>query len=218
MNKNLAILGLVCFVILMFTSCGVSDKFSDKYASEKKDIVKIVTEEVDGIVYTSKLIYNNVEYIRDEKELFYVTTPNLSSIPDESDTAISWSGFRFGHSTVYYSETSMNPLFIYTPVSFHDLYLRSDYDYMIDTFLIDGTDMEISISSIIGFDNKADSFPVSHESAVNVRLISQTNSRIKCDLEIFEYNDSWYSIAGQFYMSELSSEIVQELKGNNIIQ
>lgn len=217
MNKKLAILGVMCFVILMFTSCGVLDKFSEKYDSKKKDIIKEKIEEVDGVPYVSKLFYDDVEYIWEDKEVFFVTTPDLSSVPDENDTIISWSGFRFGYSTVYYSETSMNPLFIYTPASFHDLYLRSDYDYMTDTFKVNGTDMEIVLSSIISFDNKIDSFPVSHESAIKVRLISKTNPRIKCDLEIFEYNDSWYSIAGQFYMSALSSQMVQELKDNNVI-
>ncbi len=217
MNKKLAIFGMMCFAIFIFVSCGVSDKFSEKYNSKKKNIVKEEIEEVDGVWYISKLFYNDVEYVWEDKEIFFVTTPDLSSVPDEDDTVISWTGLRFGYSTVYYSETSTNPLFIYTPASFHDLYLRSDYDYMTDTFNVDGTDMEIAISSIISLDNKIDSFPVSHESAIKVRLISKTNPRIKCDLEIFEYNDSWYSIAGQFYLYELSSQMVQALKDNNVI-
>lgn len=217
LNKYLALFIIVIFVILTFISCGLSDKFSDKYASEKKNIIQVVTKEADGIIYTSKLIYNNIEYIYHGEELFFVTTPNLSCIPDEKDIIISWHGFRFGYSTMYYSETDVDPLFIYTPVHYHDLYFRYDYDYMADSFLIEGTDMEISLSQIISFDNKINSFPVSHESTVKVRLISQSNSRIKCDLEIFEYNNLWYSIAGQFYVTELSNNMVQELKLKDVI-
>ena len=217
MSRRLAIFGIMCFVILMFVSCGVSDKFSEKYDRKKKDIIKEEIEEVDGVPYITKLFYDDVEYIWEDKEILFCSTPDLSGVPDEDDTIISWSGLRFGYSIVYYSETSKNPLFIYTPASFHDLYLRSDYDYMTDIFNVNGTDMEIALASIISFDNKIDSFTISHESATKLRLISKTNSRIKCDLEIFKYNDSWYSVAGQFYITELSSQIVQELKDNNVI-
>lgn len=218
MNRMFTVFCVMCFAILMFVSCGVSDKFSEKYDSEKKDIIKENIEEVDGVQYISKLFYDDCEYILEDKEIFFVTTPDLSNIPDEDDTVISWSGLRFGYSTVYYSETSTNPLFIYTTASFHDLYLRSDYDYMTDIFNISGTDLEIALPSIISFDTKIDSFPVSHKSAIKVRLISKTNSRIKCDLEIFEYNDSWFSVVGEIYMCELSSQMVQILKDNNIIK
>ena len=217
MKKSFALLIVVCLIILVFASCGLLDKFSEKYASEKKNKVKAITEDVDGIVYTPKLIYDGIEYIYDDKELFFVTTPNLSSVPDENDIVISWNGFRFGHSTVYYSETDKDPLFIYTPVHFHDLYFRSDYDYMTDSFVIEDTDIDMQISSIVSFDNKVDSFPVSHESTVKVRLISKTNSRIKCDLEIFKYDNLWYSIAGQFYVTELSNGTVQKLKASDVI-
>lgn len=217
MIRRLAIFGIMCFAILMFVSCGVSDKFSEKYDSQKKDIIKEKIKEVDGVPYISKLFYDDVEYILEDKEIFFVTTPDLSGVPDEDDTVISWSGLRFGYSTVYYSETSTNPLFIYTPASFHDLYLRSDYDYMTDTFNVSGTDMEITLSSIISLNNRIDSIPVAYESVTKVRLISNTNSRIKCDLEIYKYNDSWYSVIGKSYMCELSSQMVQELKDNNVI-
>lgn len=215
--KKIALCVMVCLLISMLVSCGVADKFSEKYDDSKKDVIKTKTQEIDGIQYVTKLFYNDVEYILDDKEIFFVTTPNLSSVPDEDDTAISWSGSRFGYSTVYYSETSENPLFIYTPVSFHDVYFRSDYNYMTDTFCVSGTNVDIVLSSIIDFDNNIETFTDSYQNSVKVRLISKTNSRIKCDLEIFEYNNSWYSVAGNSYYSELSLETVKELKDNNII-
>ena len=215
--KKIALCVMVCLVISMLVSCGVEEKFSEKYDDSKKDIIKTETKEIDGIQYVTKLFYNDVEYILDDKQIFFVTTPDLSSVPDEDDTAISWSGSRFGYSTVYYSETNENPLFIYTPVSFHDVYFRSDYNYMTDTFGISGTNVDIVLSSIIDFDNNIETFTDSYETSAKVRLISKTNSRIKCDLEIFEYNNSWYSVVGNSYYSELSLETVKELKDNNII-
>ncbi len=215
--KKFAFLVMISLAFFMLVSCGIADKFSEKYDDSKKDVIKTKTQEIDEIQYVTKLFYNDVEYILDDKQIFFVTTPNLSSVPDEDDTAISWSGSRFGYSTVYYSETNENPLFIYTPVSFHDVYFRSDYNYMTDTFGISGTNVEIVLSSIIDFDNNIETFTDSYKNSAKVRLISKTNSRIKCDLEIFKYNNSWYSVAGNAYYSELSSEIVQELKDNNII-
>ena len=215
--KKIALCVMMCLVLSMLVSCGVAEKFSEKYDDSKKDIIKTETKEIDGIQYVTKLFYNDEEYILEDKEIFFVTTPDLSSVPDEEDIAISWSGQRFGYSTVYYSETDENPLFIYTPVSFHDVYFRSDYNYMTDTFCISGTNVEIVPSSIINFDNNIESLTDSYKATAKVRLISKINSRIKCDLEIFEYNDSWYSVVANSYYSELSSEIVQELKDNNII-
>lgn len=215
--KKIALCVMVCLVLLMLVSCGIEEKFSEKYDDSKKDIIKTETKEIDGIQYVTKLFYNDVEYILDDKQIFFVTTPNLSSVPDEDDTAISWSGARFGYSTVYYSETSENPLFIYTPVSFHDVYFRSDYNYMTDTFCVSGTNVEIVLSSVMDLNNNIEMFPDSYETSAKVRLISKTNSRIKCDLEIFEYNNSWYSVVGNSYYSELSLETVKELKDNNII-
>ena len=217
MSRRLAIFCIMCFAISILASCGVSDKFSEKYDSKKKDIIKEEIEKVDGVPYISKLFYDDDEYILEDKEILFVTTPDLSSVPDEDDIVISWSGLRFGYSTVYYSETSTDPLFIYTPASFHDLYLRSDYDYMTDIFSVNGTGMEITLSSIITLENKMVSFPAAHKPTIKVRLISRTNSRIKCDLEIFEYNDSWYSVVGKSYMCKLSSQMVQKFKDNNII-
>ena len=67
MIRRLAIFGIMCFAILMFVSCGVSDKFSEKYDSQKKDIIKEEIKEVDGVPYISKLFYDDVEYKWEDK-------------------------------------------------------------------------------------------------------------------------------------------------------
>ena len=121
-----------------------------------------------------------------------------------------------GYLDEYYSDTFDNPVFIYMP-RMRYVYFRSDYDCMEDVFIVEGTDMEVVLGEVVSLEEKVSRNP-SDRNAVKIVLSSKTNPRIKCDVELLKYRDTWYSVSGMHFITELSDEIVQEFKDNGIIE
>lgn len=106
--------------------------------------------------------------------------PNLT-------TLLSWNGNRYiWYIDEYYSYTVDNPLFIYNS-RLKWVYFREDYDYKLDTFVVEGADSEIVWANI--FDSEAKDVEFTPQK--NVVMYSKQCPRIKTTLELSFVNEQW---------------------------
>ncbi len=193
---------------------GVSDRILNEDLSEEKHyVIEAVFGEDE---WYESIVYSEEEYYMDEYEIFSVT--ELWGKEDEGDIMLSWNGHRFGYIDTYYSYSALSPDFIYeTRLGY--VYFHKNYDYMTDVFKVEGTDLNVSFSDFVDIENEARDalFGVK---GTEITLISQTNTRIKCNIRLYKSGDLWYSYGGNypFYVRELAPEIVQTLKTNGILE
>ena len=107
-----------------------------------------------------------------------------------------------------------SPVFIYTIGGDTNLYLRQDYEYFTDTFVVEGTDAEIVWQDIFcGKNNSLDFF-----NQITVNLYSKQYPRIKTSLELAFVDEQWYvrySNSQEIFIP--SDEFLKILSDNGII-
>ncbi len=220
LKRYICVIIFTMSLLFLLTSCslseltlGLSDRILDERLSEDKhNIIEVIWGEDD---WYESIVYSEKNYYMDKHEIFSVT--DVSEKVNESDVILSWNGFRFGYIDSYYSYTNDAPIFIYE-TRLKNIYFREDYDYMTDVFEIEGSEIKVSISELVDFDNEVWDY-----SALDVvaefTLVSQTNTRIKCKVSICQIGDVFYSYVGSYpyYRMEIKQNTLQKLKENGII-
>ncbi len=114
----------------------------------------------------------------------------------------------------YYSDTKNSPLFIYQTRN-NFIYLREDYDYFSDNYMIESTLDEIVLSDI--FTSKGqDFYGASPTNTITLR--SKTNSRITIILEVICKDNDWYvRFGGKAKIWKCSEPFLDLLKRNNLL-
>ncbi len=205
------ILLLICSFLLMFnlTSCGV------KQVLELDESLHYVIEDVGGEDGLETIFYQDQMYYIDRWNLFTVT--NDSCNINEGDVLLSWNGARFGYKKMFYSYTKDTPLFIYD-TTFDDVFFNGTYNYLSDTFVIDGTDAEIVFSDIVSDLSKYTN--VSLQEDVCIKLYSKNHPRIRMELDLECMENQWYfcsALSGSSPTWTASDAFVQLLSDNGII-
>lgn len=205
------ILLLICSFLLMFnlTSCGV------KQVLELDENLHNVIEDVRGEDGLKGIYYQDQMYYIDRWNLFTVT--NDSCNINEGDLLLSWNGARFGYKKMLYSYTKDNPVFIYE-TAYDDVFFNETYDYLSDTFVIDGTDAEIVFSDIVSDLSKYTN--VSLQEDVCIQLYSKNHPRIRMELDLECIENQWYfcsALSGSSPTWTVSDAFVQVLSDNGII-
>lgn len=191
--------------IVAFMLCIASLLLSSCEANENIDFM-----EENGVWY---LLYHNERYY--EAPLFMVTEHSPYYTAEENDIELGWH-YSFPFSSSAYSDTSKNPLFIYTVGNGASLYFRQDYDYQTDTFAIENTTAEIVWENI--FDSKQNIPYGASKAITSVTLRSKQNARIRSIIEILLVDNQWYvSVFSSFEVWTPSAEFLEILTENVII-
>jgi hypothetical protein len=200
-----SLLCLLCLCLLVsacFVSCGLDYRASlDENLHNQVDLVY---DENDQDV--SHVVYKGKTYT------FFDSTDFLSINTKNANTLLSWNGHRYvGYVSEYYSYTLEEPLFIYYKSW---VFLREDYDYKADMFVIKNSSAEIVWKNIFGTEQTRFNF----QSPITVELYSKQCSRIKATLELEYVEDHWYvSVPGSQSVWILSDEFAEMLSQSGVI-
>lgn len=205
------ILLLICSFILMFSfiSCGVQERF------ELDKNLHYAIEDARGEAGVEGIYYQDEMYHIDSWNLFTVTNDSWNI--NEGDVQLSWNGPRFGYLKVFYSYTKDAPVFIYE-TAYDDVFFHETYNYLSDTFIIDGTDAEIVFSDIVSDLSKHAN--VSLQEGVCIQLYSKNHPRIRMELELECIENQWYfcsALSGSSLTWTASDAFVQILVDHGII-
>ncbi len=205
------ILLLICSFILMFNlaSCGVMQvlELDENLHNAIKDARG--EDGLEGIYYQDEMYYI------DRWNLFAVRNDSWNI--NEGDILLSWNGARFGYKKVFYSYTKDTPLFIYD-ATFDDVFFNETYDYLSDTFVINGTDAEIVFSDIASDLSKHTN--VNLQEDICIQLYSKKYPRIRMELDLECIESQWYfcsALSGSSPTWTASDAFVQILLDSGII-
>ena len=190
--KRFVGLSITCILLCLFASCSVY-----------KNVTFVENNIEEYILYQSNEYY--------ETSIF--TATEYYGIENENDFELGWY-YSFPFSTKFYSDNLENPVFIYTIGGDTNMYLRQDYEYFTDTFVIDGTDAEIVWQDIFcGEKNSLDFF-----NQITVNLYSKQYPRIKTSIDLAFVDQQWYvrySNSQKIFIP--SEEFLKILSDNEII-
>ena len=119
---------------------------------------------------------------------------------------------------MYYAENKKNPLFIYE-THFGTVYLKDNYDFKDEVFILEGTDAEISYSEALLYrlsDDEKDEFTLSltpHEN--DIVLYSKKHARLRIEMTVYSNKQNFVGVvttrSGNICFI-LSDKLVQLLK------
>ena len=157
---------------------------------------------------THHIQYNGVNYYLDETKL--LDTPRDADISDSEYIFLGWNGLRLGYVNRYYSETDESPAYIFN-IRLNEVYIREDYDYTSDAFILEGTDERVMLSDII--DGIYDFDPLhSYENMIEIALYSQSYPKLRGDLTVYTKDGVWYACGAGSTKVVLSENFVELLK------
>ena len=211
-------------MVVLLSSCSV-DSAREWYDLEKNHMdlfgtVEIMNNESDRGGYY-KITYREKTYYEDYAKIFKVTERYGVY---EGDVLVSWESFPLGiyYMDKYYSYTKDDPIFIYTN-RLNILFLNEDYDYLNDTFIIEGTNDEIVFSeAFLETDLKYDhqylnleAHQDKYQNKTDIVIYSKQCQRLRAYCTIFYENGVWY--AGGIdtnYVFSISDEFLDLLMKN----
>ena len=210
MLKRITILLLILTICITVSSCtssayGVWKDMCDAYPDQKGK-VEVVSDDDQGNYHIE---YEGHHYYVDDLSLFEVRK-NIREI-QEGDVLVGWDSLPFcvGYLDKYYSDTTENPVFIYLS-RLPEVYLRSDYDYKADTFVLTGTDHQFVFSDMFTPSNAFSYDFVDHYTdEVDITLYSDMYPRLQISFRIFCKNNIWYAGGNSnFALFEVSDELL----------
>lgn len=214
MYKRIISLFLSLIAVILFVSCGTPQGSTDKKLYQKFDVDYSGSR--NAKYYSTQLEKTAISYYWDEKSFFNVTQNNDKI--DEGDVQIGWNGLSsgFGYVNYYYSDTDKNPLFVYNP-RLREVFLRSDYDYKSDTFMLEGTYSKIIFSDAVTENELDRSTATRYNHGTWINLQSETHSRLRIHVNILSIADKWYIQTQSGYTFEITDDFLNLLVKNQII-
>lgn len=218
MLKRIAILLLMFTILIMVSSCSPSSRYGvwkgmcDQYPDQRGK-VQIVSDNDEG---DYQIEYEGFDYYVDKFYIFRVKKP-IVGYHNEDDVLIGWDMMPFGISYLdkYYSYTNDDPVFIYNS-RFDDVYLREDYNYETDTFVIEGSDKEFVFSDMLCLSNDlAYDSSCTYSNQTIIMLYSKQCPRLQMKLRLFCVGRTWYLGGGRdAALFEVSDELLSLLNTN----
>ena len=217
MYKRIAILLLISTILIMVSSCSISSTYRlwkdmcNQYP-DQKGMIQIISDNDDGDYHIE---YEGYDYNIDKLKLFSVRE-NTHDI-HKDDVLVSWNALPFGigYLDKYYSYTNDNPVFIYIS-RYDELYLRNDYNYETDMFVIEGSNEEFVFGNMLSLSNDFfyDTFSI-YSNQTDITLHSKQYPRLKIQLRLFCVDNTWYVGGGSDdALFEVSDELLNILNTN----
>lgn len=197
--KRIAIVLLILVILLVTRSCVVVfSAFNDSYQRwadmcdeypDQMGKVRLVSD--DESEYYVK--YEGQRYNIDTLHLFRVRE-DVHNIP-EGDVLVAWRSPLLGiwYLYKYYSYTADDPVFIYMS-EYDELYLRENYRYETDTFIIEGTNDRFVFSDMFTVSETFSyNFTKYYSGERDIVLYSEQYPRLRMPLRLFRMNGVWYA-------------------------
>ena len=213
MLKQISVFLLMLALSLTVSSCGQSSAYGvwkdlvDTYP-DQLGAVDVVADD-DGNGYHVE--YNGQRYNLDALDLFDVGETTFD-VP-EGDVLVGWDTLPFGlwYLDEYYSDTAEDPVFIYMP-RLREVYLRSDYDYTTDTFVLNGTEHAFVFSDTLTLTGEISYDSVGHyEGEIPVTLYSKAHPRLRISLHLFCVDGVWYAGGNSHSALFLVSDVLLDM-------
>jgi len=138
--------------------------------------------------------YNGQSYEIDKLDLFDVR--GISQDLTANDVLIGWDALPIPvwYIDEYYSDTADNPIFIYIS-RYNQHYIRSDYQYESDVFILEGTEHGIVFSDMLVKTDAIDYDYIftRYVGEIEVLLYSEKYPRLRIPLRVFCVDNVWYA-------------------------
>ena len=162
--KRIITIGILCIFLCSFSSCATGEN--------------ITFTENNG-----ELLYQGDKYY--ETSIFTATEYYGIKIENDIELGLYYS---FPFSTRFYSDISENPVFIYTIGGDTSMYLKQDYDYSTDVFVVEKNGAEIVWKDIFICEKK----DLSSSELIRVHLHSKQYPRIRTYFDLTYVENQWY--------------------------
>ena len=173
----------------------------------KKHIISIliilcVITCLTGCAYTT---YENVTFDERNGEQYvlyqgkeYYTTSLFTATEaygqvNENDVELGYY-YSFPFSTKFYSDSSENPVFIYSIGGDTNLYLRQDYDYKSDTYVVGDTSKTVVFAEVLTKSDCSYDDLQNHGEPIKLVISLKNHSNMKLSLQLVRKNNIWYVI------------------------
>ena len=127
---------------------------------------------------------------------------------------IGWTGDRFVYSE-FYGDSAESPVFVYVPNSGHT-FLREDYDYTTDTFLVEGTEITLCFADDL-LDTEYANTNLFNRKTIDISISSVTHPTLTAPLYLVKDGVLWYGINHHNKVFVLSKRLIDLLIENEII-
>ena len=207
-------------VVFLLTSCGQNSEYLSGLRKEHGDRfgkVEMLSHDETGY----HIEYEGNRY--DEERLNLFDRKAKARYEAKEDVLISWESLSkyvpVWYLDEYYSYTTDNPIYIHMP-RLHAVFLRSDYNYESDTFILEGTERgfvfsETFFSSDFAYDHVLRAL---YSHSQDITLYSAQYPELQMSLSIFCEDGVWYAGGGHDEaIFEMSDAFVQLLADNGII-
>ena len=174
MKKHIINVLIILCVITCLTSCS--------YTTYEN----VTFDERNGEQY---VLYQGKEYYTTS---LFTATEAYRQV-NENDVELGYY-YSFPFSTKFYSDSSENPVFIYSIGGDTDLYLRQDYDYKSDTYVVGDTSKTVVFAEAL---TKSDcSYDDLQNLGEPIELVMslKNHPNMKLSLQLVEKNNIWYAI------------------------
>lgn len=186
MKKRIVPVLLLLIVGLMLPSCSALEavQLYRSMMDEHGDIHDALEVCVDDT--GEYLIYDGEIYRRDETPL-YLTCFRGNNETD--DVLVSWSSALYYFE--YYANRAENPTYIYVP-RYTWIYIRSDYDYMADTYTVENTEISFVLSDAMT--SVPYELGVLSGNTATITVISQECAKLRLTFTVARKDGYWYAV------------------------
>ena len=157
------------------------------------------------------VLYQGNEYYATD---FFLAASKYRQAANENDIELGWY-YSFPFSTRFYSDTDKNPIYIYTIGGDNSFYLRQNYDYMSDSFVIENGSEAIILSETISGPALTQDALQSFDNFTEVEMCAKDHAELNFLLRLACENNDWYVIlpTDEVYLaSQTFEDMLREIK------
>jgi len=193
-----------------------------------KKLILTVLLCINVCFFSSCTYYENVTFVERDSEqcLSYqgstyhaseIFTASNYGTPNDHDVELGIF-YSFPFTTYFYSETAENPVYIYSIGGDTGVYLKEDFDYQSEVFVIKGTSAKIVFSEAM-----AEPYPeydplTEFDSTIDLTMYSEKHPNLKASVLLLSENNDWYAVLASDEAYLASQAFVNLLRENGIIQ
>ena len=206
MYKKTISLLMIALLIISLSSC--SDLgIGDALALDEDLHIRFKYLEDNRIEYQETIYYlSPMSFLWGEEEI-------LDTLGDYK--YIGWTGARFFYKSHIFGDSMEAPTFLYS-TNTRETYLKEDYDYQTDDFLVNGTDAIIRFCDDLletDYENSA----IYSQKSTEVIISSVNHPTLKAQLFIVIDDEEWYAVSRSLTAFKLSEHFIDILINNEII-
>lgn len=126
--------------------------------------------------------------------------------------------YSFPFTTYFYSDTAENPVYIYSIGGDTGVYLKEDFDYQSELFVIKGTSAQIIFSEAMA-EPYPEYDPLKESGrAIELVMYAEKHPDLKASVLLFSENNGWYAVLASDEAYLASQALVSLLRENGIIK